>query len=399
MESVVEASHATAGKAGSRNVEAVPGASGHQSKPSICFRVLMAAGGTGGHIVPALVVAQELRARALARPGEVDWSIVFLGAGRELESRLVVGAGFPLCTVASAGLKGMGGWRKLRNLLRLPRSAFQAGQMLREFRPNVVVGTGGYAAGPVMLEAALHDIPTLLIEPNVVPGFTNRMLAPVVRRAAVAFEETVEIYGAKARATGAPIRSAFFRVPPKQHLPPFTVLILGGSQGSKAINECMVGGLELRFARCGDLRIIHQTGERDYHVLKEAYREKGVKVDLFAFIDNVPEALSRADIVISRAGAMTVAELAAAGKPSLLIPFPAATDSHQLQNARALERAGAACVIEQNELSPERLVKELCGLIDRPDRLGKMEQKARSLARPHAAERIADLIESLAATT
>src|SRR5258708_7351543 len=137
MESVVEASHAMAGKAGSRNMQVVPVASGHQSKPSICFRVLMAAGGTGGHIVPALVVAQELRARGLERPGEVDWLIVFLGAGRELESRLIVDAGFPLCTVASAGLKGIGGWRRLHNLLLLPRSAFQAGLMLREFRPNV----------------------------------------------------------------------------------------------------------------------------------------------------------------------------------------------------------------------------------------------------------------------
>jgi UDP-N-acetylglucosamine--N-acetylmuramyl-(pentapeptide) pyrophosphoryl-undecaprenol N-acetylglucosamine transferase len=237
-------------------------------RPTASLRILMAAGGTGGHIFPALAVAQELRARALERqPQNPDCAILFLGAGRELESRLIVGAGFPLHTIAAAGLKGIAGWRKLRNSLVLPRSALQTVSLLRAFQPSVVVGTGGYAAGPAMLEAALQGVPTLLIEPNVVPGFTNRLLAPVVRVAAVGFEATARFYGASARLTGVPVRKAFLRVPSKQHVLPSTVLILGGSQGSKAINECVVQSLPLLSREAGRLGIIHQTGERDYNAV------------------------------------------------------------------------------------------------------------------------------------
>lgn len=362
-------------------------------RPSDSVRVLFAAGGTGGHIFPALVVAEELRGR---RPRGSEYAIEFLGAGRELESRLVPGAGFPLHAIDAAGLKGIGGWRKVRNLLLLPQSAFQAAALLRAIQPHVVVGTGGYMAGPAMLEAALRDVPTMLIEPNVVPGYTNRLLAPVVRLAAVGFEETARFYGAKARLTGAPVRKAFTEIRSKQHSPPFTVLILGGSQGSKAINECVVGSLALLLPSAARLRIIHQTGQRDYTGVKEAYREQPLEAEVCPFIENLPEAFARADVVISRAGAMTVAELAAAGKASVLIPFPAAADSHQLENARALERVGAARLIEQHELGPEGLVAELWDVLDRPERLLEMERRARSLARPDAAERIADLIEELA---
>ncbi len=356
----------------------------------------MAAGGTGGHIFPALVVAEELRTRALNRDqAAADCAIQFLGTGRGLESRLIQGAGFPLRTIKAAGLKGIGGWKKVRNLFLLPRSALETELLLRAFEPNVVVGTGGYLAGPAMLEAALKSIPTLLIEPNVVPGFTNRLLSPVVRLAAVGFEETAHFFGEKARFTGHPVRKAFFRIEPKKHVPPFGILILGGSQGSVAINECVVKALPLLAREANWLRITHQTGERDYNAMEEAYRRLGISAELCPFIENLPESFARADVVISRAGAMTVAELAAAGKAALLIPFLHAADRHQLENAKALERAGAARVIEQGELGPERLMKELRNLLDHPDWLAEMEQRARSLARPDAAERIADLIEDL----
>ncbi len=365
--------------------------------PASSLRVLIAAGGTGGHIFPALVVAEELRRRAQDRdPPDSDRQIQFLGAGRKLESRLILGAGFQLSTVAAAGLKGIGGWKKLHNLLLLPRSFLQAASIFRSFDPNVVVGTGAYFSGPVMLEAALKGVPTLLIEPNVFPGFTNRMLAPVVRLAAVGFQEAAQFYGAKARLTGHPVRKAFFSVQPKEHVSPFTVLILGGSQGSKAINQCVVESLALLCREADRLRIIHQTGERDYNAVEEAYRKQGLSAEVYSFIENVPEAFARADLVISRSGAITVAELAAAGKAAVLIPFAAAADRHQTENARALEQAGAARVIEQSELSPDGLVKELRELLDRPGRLTEMEQRARSLARVDAAERIADLIEELA---
>ncbi len=389
------------------------------------LRILMIAGGTGGHIFPALTVAEELRARAerrrlsilpgvdgveesrvqAERPRLIGTSphggggarprIMFLGTNRGLESRLIPARGFALRTVRSAGLRGIGGWQKILNLLVLPQSAFETALVLREFRPDIVVGMGGYLAGPAVLEAALQDIPTLLVEPNAVPGFTNRVLAPLVRLAAVGFEEAAHFYGSRASVTGHPVRKAFWEIPAKAHVPPFTVLILGGSQGSKAINDRVLESLPLLAPEAGQLRFIHQTGERDYKVVHEAYQERGIPAEVCVFIENMPEAFARADLIISRAGAATVAELEAAGKAALLIPFPAATDHHQRENARALERVKAARVVEQAELTPQRLVKELRDLLSRPDRLAEMERQARGLARPDATERIAELIEGL----
>lgn len=361
-------------------------------------RVLMAAGGTGGHIFPALAVAEELRARearrAPGRPFSVE--IEFLGTGRGIEARVIPARGFRLRTIPAAGLKGIRGFRRLLNLLVLVRSLVEAAKVLRDFQPEVVVGVGGYLAGPAMLEAALKEIPTLLIEPNAVPGFTNRLLASVVRRAAVGFEEAVATYGSKAALTGHPVREGFFSVPPKKHAPPFTILILGGSQGAQALNWCVLETLPLLSSESASWRFIHQTGERDCAAAHEAYRASGVEGDVRAFIEDVPGALARADLVVSRAGAMTVAELAAAGKAALLVPFPGATDQHQMVNARARERAGAARVIPQAELTPQKLLGGLRELLADPERLVAMERSAKGLARPRAAEQIADLIMELA---
>jgi UDP-N-acetylglucosamine--N-acetylmuramyl-(pentapeptide) pyrophosphoryl-undecaprenol N-acetylglucosamine transferase len=362
------------------------------------LRFLMVAGGTGGHIFPALAVAEELRVRGarLERSG-TKYIIEFLGTKRPLEARLIPGAGFLLRTVDAAGLKGIGGLRGLRNLMLLPRTAVVTAKVLRDFQPQVVVGVGGYLAGPVMLEAALQDIPTLLIEPNALPGFTNRALAPVVRLAAVGFEQAAEYYGQKARFTGLPVRLAFHAIPPKKHEAPFRVLIVGGSQGSKAINEVMVQCAPLLSRESGWLEVVHQTGETDYNAVRDAYLKNGVTAYVHAFIEDMPGALAQADLVVSRAGAAAVAELAAAGRAALLIPFPAATDQHQLANALAFEQAGAARVIIQMELTPERLMKEIHGLLSESPRLIEMEAAAKSLAHPDAAAHIADLVEELAA--
>lgn len=360
-------------------------------------RVLMVAGGTGGHIFPAIAVAKELRARSSKEEGEGrSYLIQFLGAGRELESRVIEGEGFSLKTISAAGLKGIHGWKRIRNFLVLPRTMIETAGVLRAFDPDVVVGIGGYLSGPVMLEAALKGTPTLLFEPNIVPGFTNRVLAPVVRMAAVGFEETARFYGRKARVTGHPVRQAMFKVQPKEHKPPFTVLIMGGSQGSRAINETVLKSLSSLSVESDRLRIVHQTGMRDYEPVQAAYRQFKINAEICPFIEDISSAFQQADLVISRSGAMAVAELAAAGKASVLIPFPAATDHHQLQNARAMERAGAARVIEQGDLNPARLVKEMWNLLDHPDELKKMEECARSHSRPGGAERMADLIEELA---
>ena len=377
--------------------------SGHEPGVPLSFeqfqsrlRFLMVGGGTGGHIFPALAVAEELRARgARLEHSGTKYLIEFLGTKRPLEARLIPGAGFPLRTINAAGLKGMSGFRSVRNLMLLPRTAVATARVLRDFQPQVVVGVGGYLAGPVMVEAALQDIPTLLIEPNALPGFTNRALAPVVRLAAVGFEQAARFYGEKARVTGLPLRAAFHRIPSKRHEAPFTILIVGGSQGSKAINELMTQCAPLLRRESGGLKVVHQTGERDYNAVREAFLEQGVTAQVQAFIEDMPGALAQADLVVSRAGATAVAEYAAAGRAALLIPFPAATDQHQLANARALEHAGAARVILQAELTPERLMGEIHELLSDPLRLIRMERAAKSLARPEAAAHIADLVEEM----
>jgi len=357
----------------------------------------MVAGGTGGHIFPALAVAEELRLRSECAEGDSPhYTIDFLGTQRPLEARLIPAAGFPLHTLAAAGLKGMGALRTLQNLLVLPRTVFGAAGILNELQPRVVVGVGGYIAGPVMLEAALREISTVLIEPNARPGLTNRLLGPVVRAAAVGFEEAAEFYGEKAHWTGHPVRRRFFEIPPKRPVPPFTLLIVGGSQGSRAINRTMLACLPLLRRQIEQIRIIHQTGEPDYNEVRSAYQSQGPFVEVYAFIEDMGGALAQADLVISRAGATAVAELAAAGRPGVLVPFPAATDQHQLENARAMERAGAAKVIVQAELTPERLMREILGLFANPEKLYCMGTQALQLSRPDATARIADLIEGFA---
>ncbi|HXW13826.1 MAG TPA: undecaprenyldiphospho-muramoylpentapeptide beta-N-acetylglucosaminyltransferase [Terriglobia bacterium] len=374
-------------------------------------RILMVAGGTGGHIFPALAVAEELRGRG--EPGVPPYEIEFLGTHRPLEAKLIPAAGFRLRTVDAAGLKGIGGIHRLRNLLVLPRTAIEVAVILREFRPDVVVGVGGYLAGPVMLEAALVGIPTVLIEPNAQPGFTNRLLAPVVRAAALGFAESSRVYGTKAHVTGLPVRRAFFEIPPRRPVaqallpvpggtqpgvavsqPHFTVLVVGGSQGSRAINQAVSKALPPLAQEMGGIRVIHQTGEHDYNEVLKVYQEHGLVAEVHAFIDDMPGVLAQADLVISRAGANAVTELAAAGRAALLIPFPGATDQHQLENAQAMKNAGAARVIVQSTLTPEGLAKEIRELMASPATLTRMESSARGLARPDAAARIADLIEN-----
>ena len=403
----------------------------------------MVSGGTGGHIFPALAVAEELRSRS--ELGVFPCIIEFVGTRRPLESKIIPPAGYPLRTVEAAGLKGIGGLRFFRNLLVLPRTTLAVRRILKEFKPQVVVGVGGYLAGPVMLMAALRGIPTLLIEPNVCPGFTNRVLAPLVRKAAVGFLATAQFYGKKANVTGLPVRSAFFSISPRQSLAqalvpvegaaqpevaahPFTVFIVGGSQGSRAINQAVVASLPmlaqiadagpasvsaddvgptLRLAHAGlksgaivairgPIRIIHQTGEADYNDVLKSYQGQSLLAEVHAFIEDMPGAISQADLVISRAGATAVTELAAAGRAALLIPFPGAADQHQLENARAMEKAGAARVIVQSELTPERLATEIRSLMANPETLGKMAASARCFAKLDAAARIADLVQELA---
>src|SRR6201997_2809920 len=288
------------------------------------MRAILAGGGTGGHVIPALAIANQLKK-------SYDAEVMFIGTARGIENRLVPAAGFPLQLVRVGALKNVSLTTRLKTAFDLPRAVWDAGRMLNEFAPDVVIGVGGYASGPAMMAAVVKHVPTLAFEPNVVPGFANRLVARFVSGAAVHFEESAK-YFRHSEVTGVPVRQAFFEIPPKRG-GNATVLVFGGSQGAHAINEAMFRCLPELQRQAPGIHIIHQTGERDYNDALAAYRSRGNPIpesaEVFKFIEDMPAAFARADLVVCRSGASTVAEIAAAGKPAIFVPFPRAADDHQ----------------------------------------------------------------------
>jgi UDP-N-acetylglucosamine--N-acetylmuramyl-(pentapeptide) pyrophosphoryl-undecaprenol N-acetylglucosamine transferase len=350
------------------------------------MRAILAGGGTGGHVIPALAIANELKKRYEAE-------VLFIGTARGIENRMVPAAGYPLQLVRVGALKNVSLATRAKTAFNLPRAVWDAGRMLNEFAPDVVIGVGGYASGPAMLAAVIKRIPTLAFEPNVVPGFANRMVARFVSAAAVHFEETAR-YFQRAEVTGVPVRQAFFETPPKCGGAP-TLLVFGGSQGAHAINEAMIRCLpELRRQAPG-IHIIHQTGERDYNDALAAYRSLGAPAEVSKFIEDMPAAFARADLVVCRSGASTVAEITAAGKPAIFVPFPRAADDHQRVNAEALAQAGAAVVVEESRLEGVWLAETIAALLGDAPQLASMSAAARALAHPNAARDIAALAARL----
>jgi UDP-N-acetylglucosamine--N-acetylmuramyl-(pentapeptide) pyrophosphoryl-undecaprenol N-acetylglucosamine transferase len=351
------------------------------------MRAILAGGGTGGHVIPALAIANQLKK-------SYDAEVLFIGTARGIENRLVPAAGFPLQLVRVGALKNVSLTTRLKTAFDLPRAVWDAARMLNQFAPDVVIGVGGYASGPAMLAAVVKHIPTLAFEPNVVPGLANRMVARLVSGAAVHFEETAE-YFRHAEVTGVPVRQAFFEIAPKRGGTP-TVLVFGGSQGAHAINDAMMRCLPVLQREAPGIHIIHQTGERDYNVALAAYASFGESAEVFQFIEDMPAAFARADLVVCRSGASTVAEIAAAGKPAVFVPFPRAADDHQRVNAEALERHGAAVVVEESKLEGVWLAETIAALLQDPQRLERMSQAARELAHPNAARDIAKMAARVA---
>lgn len=349
---------------------------------------MIAAGGTGGHIYPGIAVAKEILRR------DEKSQILFVGTSRGLETKIVPDNGFQLSLINSAGLKNVGLAGKIKGLFILPKSFLEARTIIKEFKPDVVVGAGGYVSGPVLLMAALMRVPTLVMDSNALPGFTNRRLAPFVTKAALTFDEALPYFGKKGIVTGNPVRQEFFEIQPKIRGEKINILIFGGSQGARAINNAMTDALSnLPFER---LRITHQTGESDFEKIKELYSRSGFgNADVRAYISNMVEEFAKADLVICRAGATTCAELAAAGKAGIMIPLPTAADDHQRKNAEALQNAGAAKMILQKDLSGETLAREILNFIESPEKISAMEDSAKRLARKDAAEVTVDLIKSL----
>ncbi|HVC00158.1 MAG TPA: undecaprenyldiphospho-muramoylpentapeptide beta-N-acetylglucosaminyltransferase [Candidatus Dormibacteraeota bacterium] len=354
------------------------------------MKLLVAGGGTGGHVFPALAVAREWRKRAKGR------EVVIVGTERGFEARLAPAAGLPLETLRVGGLKGIGGARLARHLALLPLGMWDALSILRRHRFCAALGLGGYASGPMILAAALAGVPSVVFEPNVQPGFTNRVLARLARRLAVAHEETAALWGPKAVVTGCPVRDEFFDVPETQSRSPLRVLVTGGSQGSQAINRAMTAALDRLAARKGEFSVVHQTGEKDLAEVRREYERHTVAAEVRAFLDDMPARFAAADLIVCRSGAITVAEVCAAGRAALFIPFGAATDSHQMSNAREMERAGAGRVIAESELTGERLAGEILSLIGNGAALREMARRARTLGRPRASAAIVDLLEGVA---
>ena len=355
------------------------------------MKILIAAGGTGGHIYPGIAVAKE----ALRRHDGAE--ILFVGTSRGLETKIVPQNGFQLALINSAGLKNVGFVGKLKGLSVLPKSFLEARKLLKEFQPDVVIGAGGYVSGPVLLTASLMGIPTLVMDSNALPGFTNRQLARFVDKAALTFEEALPFFGKKGVVTGNPVRKEFFEVQPKTRNGHFNVLIFGGSQGARAINNAMAEALRELGEFDGKLHITHQTGEADFEKLKGVYSNSAFDdADVRPFISDMFREFEKADLVICRAGATTCAELAAAGKAAIMVPLPTAADDHQRKNAEAFETAGAAKMVLQKDLSGNALAEEIESLIEEPEKLNEMEAAARKLARADAAEATVDLIEQLA---
>jgi UDP-N-acetylglucosamine--N-acetylmuramyl-(pentapeptide) pyrophosphoryl-undecaprenol N-acetylglucosamine transferase len=355
--------------------------------------VLIAGGGTGGHLFPGIAVARELLRRV------PDATVTFVGTAAGIEARVIPREGFRLELIRSAGLKGKSPVALARGLGLLPISGLDAWRVISRTQPAVVIGVGGYSSGPVVALAALRGIPTLLMEQNAMPGITNRTLARLVRSAAVTYEESIPFFGARAFVSGNPVRPEFFQEAYDEHGSPpgaARVLVFGGSQGAHAINVAMVEAAPRLAAATPRLAITHQTGERDLEMVRDDYRRAGLEARIEPFLFAMDREMKSADLVICRAGATTLAEVAAAGVASILIPLPTATDDHQRRNATALVRQGAAHMVEQQELTGERLADEIVALARDGERRLRMRDAAKRFARPNAAAAIVDRVLALA---
>jgi UDP-N-acetylglucosamine--N-acetylmuramyl-(pentapeptide) pyrophosphoryl-undecaprenol N-acetylglucosamine transferase len=345
----------------------------------------MAGGGTGGHVIPALAVARELRARG--------HEVFFVGTERGMEARLVPAEGFALRTIDIGGLNRVGMRQKIETLARLPLTTLGCGRYCRE--ASAVFSMGGYVAGPPVMAALLRRIPVVVMEPNAVPGFTNRVIGRYVRRALISFPESAR-YFRSAEVTGLPVREEFFQIGRKARTDVLSLLITGGSQGSRTLNQAARESWPL-FRNAGiPVRMILQTGTSAHAALREEFERSGIEGEVVPFLGDMPSAFREADLVICRAGAGAVSELGAAGKPSILVPFPFAADDHQTKNAEAFERAGAARLVRDAAMNGESLVRVVTELASTSGVLESMGEAARQFARPGAARRAAEILEEVA---
>jgi len=355
-------------------------------------RIVLAGGGTAGHLYPALAVADELRRR------HPRAEIAFVGARRGMEQRLVPPAGYPLMSLSLRGLQGASLTGKARSALAAGWAVMRCLAWMLRRRPGLVIGVGGYASGPAVLAARLLRVRTMVMEQNHFPGATNRWLAPRVDAVCLPSEAARQRIGGKTIVTGNPVREEFFSIPDPPARDEVSVLAFGGSRGARSINRAMAEALDALAGLEPAVRIVHQTGADDEQEIRETYaRFPSGRHEVLSFLDDMPERFAAADIVLCRAGASTTAELCAAGRPSILVPYPHAADDHQRHNAEVLVQAGAARILPDGELDGIRLAATIAELAASPQLRRSMGRAARSLARPDAAGQIADVADALLA--
>jgi UDP-N-acetylglucosamine--N-acetylmuramyl-(pentapeptide) pyrophosphoryl-undecaprenol N-acetylglucosamine transferase len=357
------------------------------------LRLIVAGGGTGGHIFPGLAVGKEL----LKRYPESE--LLFVTGGKKIEDDLLKDAGFSRVSIVVEGIKGRGLINRLKAVIKLPLGLCQSMMIIKRFSPDLVMGVGGYSAGPVCLAARIMGVRTAIHEQNSCPGATNRLLARFVDRIFISFPESRALFPEeKVFLSGNPIREGFLvnDSGKDEESKGFRILITGGSQGASAINTMMIDALIQMKDKGFTPAIVHQTGQRDYEAVLKAYRERDIQADIRPFIQDMPTAYRKADIVIGRAGAGTVFELAALGKASILIPYPFAADDHQTANARMLGDCGGARVIAQGDLTPEKLAGMLIEFMNNRASIDEMGRRAKKVAMPDAAKTIVDQIEVMA---
>ena len=348
------------------------------------MNVVIAAGGTGGHLYPAIAVAREFLRRDHAT------HIIFVGTSRGIESTVLSHEGFELDLISAKPLMGKHVFERARALAAIPVSLWQSLRVLKRRRPDLVIGVGGYTSPTVLLAAFLRRIPSVILEPNAYPGLANTVVAPLAHRIFLAFESAKQYFKqATVRVVGMPVRRAFLEQRSDHNRRAMSggchVLIFGGSQGAKAINSAVIEALPALQAVSG-LRVTHQTGAHDFERVAEAYRRAGLPAEVVPFLYDMPAVLQSADLIVARAGGMTVAELTVCGKPAILVPLPTAIYNHQALNAAVMESAGAAVVLPQADLTGSRLADALAAILNDPERLRAMSEKSAGIGRSDAAE-------------
>lgn len=344
------------------------------------MRVVVAGGGTGGHFFPGLAVAQKL----LGEPGA---AVLFIGSDDGIEARAAEAHGFPFVAIRMRAFRGGGMGGRFRSLARLLPALWASARALRSFAPSLVIGLGSYASVPVVLAARMRRIPVVLMEQNVVPGFANRLLGRFAQRICTTFSESSEFFPrGRTVQTGNPVRVLESSAAPDRDR--FTVFVFGGSQGAHSLNLAMIAAAEVLQRDLPNLSVIHQTGFADHDLVAAAYRERGVRAEVHAFIDDMAGAYGRADLIVSRAGASTLAEIAALAKPAILVPYPVAADDHQRKNAAVIVDQGAAIMILDRDLSKETLASSIRELAAAPERRRAMAQAIGRLSVPDAAARV-----------